>query len=87
MASLLARALISLHADLHPRPLRGLDKLKEQGVGLVIAVGCGVRAHREAKHAHSLGLDLIITEHNELDADSLSDAFAVIKRLDCPQTA
>ena len=56
--------------------MHALDKLKEQGVGLVIAVGCGVRAHREAKHAHSLGSDLIITNHHELEADSLPDAFA-----------
>jgi len=55
-----------------------LDKLQEQGIGLVIAIGCGVRAHREAQHAHSLDLDLIITDHHELEADCLPDAFAVI---------
>jgi len=66
--------------------VHALDKLKEQGVSLVIAVGCGVRAHREAKHAHSLGLDLIITDHHELETGSLPDALAVIdpKQPDCP---
>jgi single-stranded-DNA-specific exonuclease len=95
--ALLVRTLISLGAraqiyipdrfeEGYGLNVQALDKLKAQGVGLVITVDCGVRAHREAQHARSLGLDLIVTDHHELEADSLPDAFAVIdpKRPDCP---
>ncbi|MBS3872755.1 MAG: single-stranded-DNA-specific exonuclease RecJ [Firmicutes bacterium] len=36
----------------------------ENGISLVITVDCGVQAVEEAKLAHSLGLDLIITDHH-----------------------
>jgi single-stranded-DNA-specific exonuclease len=42
-----------------------LDKIKTSGAGLVITVDCGITAVREATHARSLGLDLIITDHHE----------------------
>ncbi len=63
-----------------------LDKLKAEGVSLVITVDCGARAMREAVHARAIGLDLVITDHHELEADALPDACAVInpKRPDCP---
>ncbi len=63
-----------------------LDKLKAEGVSLVITVDCGARAMREAAHARAIGLDLVITDHHELEADALPDACAVInpKRPDCP---
>ena len=62
-----------------------LDKLKEQGVNLVITVDCGVRAVKEAEHAKQIGLDLIVTDHHELEDNTLPDAWAVInpKRFDC----
>jgi len=65
---------------------RALDKLKAQGVGLVITVDCGARAHAEAQHARDLGLDLIVTDHHELEGENLPQAFAVVdpKRPDCP---
>lgn len=63
-----------------------LDKLHAQGVSLVITVDCGARAIHEAAHARHIGLDLIITDHHELDGDAIPDAVAVIdpKRPDCP---
>ena len=62
-----------------------LDKLKTQGVRLVITVDCGVRAVKEAEHAKQIELDLIVTDHHELEDNTLPAAFAVInpKRLDC----
>jgi single-stranded-DNA-specific exonuclease len=62
-----------------------LDKLRAQNVGLVITVDCGVRAVKEAEHARQIGLDLIITDHHDLEANTLPDALAVInpKRFDC----
>jgi single-stranded-DNA-specific exonuclease len=61
-----------------------LDRLHAQGVRLVISVDCGIRAAEAARHACSLGVDLIITDHHEPD-DELPVCVAVInpKRHDC----
>lgn len=63
-----------------------LDKLRAEGVSLVVTVDCGARAIREAEHARAIGLDLVITDHHELEAGALPAACAVInpKRPDCP---
>ena len=92
---ILRRALELLGADvIHfiPERLRdgyglqtpALDRLHAEGVRLVISVDCGIRAADAARHAASLGLDLIITDHHEPD-DALPSALAVInpKRHDC----
>jgi single-stranded-DNA-specific exonuclease len=92
---ILRRALELLGADvIHfiPERLRdgyglqtpALDRLHTDGVRLVISVDCGIRAADAARHAASLGLDLIITDHHEPD-DTLPPALAVInpKRHDC----
>ena len=55
-----------------------LDKLKAEGASLIVTVDCGARAHREALHAQTLGLDLIITDHHETEHDSVPCAIAVI---------
>ena len=93
---ILRRALELLGADVvHfiPERLRdgyglqpaALDRLHGDGVRLVISVDCGIRAEEAARHATSLGLELIITDHHEPDA-RLPPAVAVInpKRHDCP---
>jgi len=61
-----------------------LDSLKSRGVELVITVDCGITAIDEAKHARSIGLGLVITDHHEC-RDNLPDADAVVdpKRPDC----
>jgi len=61
-----------------------LDKMKADGITLVVTVDCGITALEEAQHAKSLGLDLIITDHHECRS-TLPDAVAVInpKRSDC----
>jgi single-stranded-DNA-specific exonuclease len=65
--------------------VQALDRLKAQGVSLVVTVDCGARAHREAQHAHRIGMDLIVTDHHELEGDAIPDACAVVdpKRPDC----
>lgn len=55
-----------------------LDKLKEQGASLVITVDCGARAFREAGHARDIALDLVVTDHHELEDGRIPDALAVI---------
>ena len=93
---ILRRALELLGADVvHfiPERLRdgyglqpaAIDRLHADGVRLVISVDCGIRAADAARHARSLGVDLIITDHHEPDV-TLPPAVAVInpKRHDCP---
>jgi single-stranded-DNA-specific exonuclease len=41
-----------------------LEKLKQQGVSLVISVDCGITALAEVKRAKRLKLDIVITDHH-----------------------
>jgi single-stranded-DNA-specific exonuclease len=61
-----------------------IDRLHQGGARLVISVDCGIRAAEAATRARELGMDLIITDHHEPDAQ-LPHALAVInpKRRDC----
>ncbi len=45
-----------------------LTILRESGTSLVITVDCGITAFKEAVTARTLGLDLIITDHHELNS-------------------
>src|SRR5699024_10286793 len=45
-----------------------LDSFHETGVSLVITVDNGIADIEEAAHAKELGLDLIITDHHEVQA-------------------
>lgn len=64
---------------------RTLERLKEQGAGLVITVDNGVSAVEPAETARRLGLDLIITDHHE-PPEVLPRALALIdpRRPGCP---
>lgn len=57
-----------------------LTHLHEMGVNLVITVDCGIRSPREAEHARSLGMDMIISDHHS-PGTHLPDCAAVI----CPK--
>ena len=93
---LLVQTLLSLGAKVKPYiPHRidegyGLNKealqqLKEQGVGVVITVDCGVRSLPEVAFGKQIGLDMIVTDHHA-PGDAMPDAFAVInpKQKNCP---
>src|SRR5215813_5001197 len=41
-----------------------MDAAKEQGYQLIISVDTGIRAQQVVEHAHTLGLDMIITDHH-----------------------
>jgi len=67
-------------------PLRdegyGLNKkslflIKEQGGDLVITVDCGVSSVEEVEYANSIGLEVIITDHHDIN-NILPPAYAVI---------
>lgn len=49
----------------------------QQGFQLIITVDTGIASINEAEIAKSLGIDLIITDHHEIQED-LPDAFAII---------
>ncbi|MFT4050501.1 MAG: single-stranded-DNA-specific exonuclease RecJ [Solirubrobacterales bacterium] len=53
-----------------------IDRLCADGVGLIIAVDCGIGAIDEAAHARSLGLDMVICDHHTI-GDVLPDAAVV----------
>jgi len=61
-----------------------IDRLRADGVALVISVDCGIRGAEAALRARELGVDLVITDHHEPDAE-LPCALAIInpKRRDC----
>ncbi len=62
-----------------------VEKLKEEGVSLIITVDCGITAVEEAGYASSLGMDVIITDHHACK-ENLPAAVAVVDphRHDCP---
>ena len=55
-----------------------LSALQADGVNLVITVDCGIRSYEEARHARTIGLDLIITDHHQPADGDLPPALAVI---------
>jgi single-stranded-DNA-specific exonuclease len=61
-----------------------IERLHADGVSLIVSVDCGIRGIDAARKARELGVDLIITDHHEPDAE-LPDAVAVLnpKRHDC----
>ncbi len=55
----------------------GLEVLAAAGCGVVVTVDCGINAREPARRAGELGLDLIITDHHEVE-EPMPEAFAVI---------
>jgi single-stranded-DNA-specific exonuclease len=58
--------------------MEALDSLKAEGIKLVITVDCGIRSPDDARHAQTIGLDLVISDHHHPDGENLPPAFAVI---------
>ena len=55
----------------------GLEVLAEAGCAVVVTVDCGINARGPARRAGELGLDLIITDHHEVE-EPMPEAFAVV---------
>jgi len=55
-----------------------MDKLKADGVQLIITVDCGIRSPNETLYARNLGMDIIISDHHHPAEGALPPAFAVI---------
>jgi single-stranded-DNA-specific exonuclease len=56
-----------------------LERLAEEGCGLVLTVDCGITAVEEIHHARELGLDVIVTDHHR-PGDQLPDCPIVATR-------
>ena len=64
--------------------ISAIDRLRENGVKLIITVDLGIIAIEEAEYARQNGIDMIITDHHEC-REQLPNAVAVINpcRPDC----
>ena len=64
--------------------IQGIDHAHQEGVGLIIALDCGIKAIEQVRYANSLGIDMIICDHH-LPGEQLPDAIAILdpKRSDC----
>lgn len=62
-----------------------VKRIAEAGVGVLVTVDCGIRSIAEVAYAHSLGMDVILTDHHSI-GPQLPPAYAVInpKRADDP---
>ena len=49
---------------------RAVEAIKASGAGLIITVDCGISALREAELCRSIGLDLIVTDHHEINSSN-----------------
>jgi single-stranded-DNA-specific exonuclease len=56
-----------------------LERLADEGCGLVITVDCGITAVEEVERARSLGLDVVVTDHHR-PADRLPECPIVATR-------
>ncbi len=58
---------------------------QEKGVNLVVAVDCGINAHKEIDRINEHGIDVIVLDHHEPD-EQLPNAVAIVnpKQKDCP---
>src|SRR5438105_13189321 len=56
-----------------------LERLAEEGCGLVLTVDCGITAVDEVRRARELGLDVIVTDHHR-PAEELPDCPIVATR-------
>lgn len=61
-----------------------VDRLRSDGVSLIVTVDCGISDHEEIDHARQLGMDTIILDHHEIPA-TLPHAVAAVNphREDC----
>ena len=64
--------------------IKGIDLAARKGVGLIIALDCGIKATEKVVYAKTKGVDFIICDHH-LPAEEIPKAVAVLdpKRVDC----
>lgn len=57
--------------------IEALNYIKSEGGTLTITVDCGISSHKEIAHANEIGIDIIVTDHHEINSGN-PPAFAVI---------
>ena len=64
--------------------IAGIDTAKAEGINLIIALDCGIKAIDQVTYAKKLDIDFLICDHH-LPGDQLPEAIAVLdpKRSDC----
>ena len=64
--------------------IAGIDHAKEEGISLIIALDCGIKANAQIDYANDLGVVFVICDHH-LPSENLPKAIAVLdpKRGDC----
>lgn len=62
----------------------GIQKLKDEGVSLIITADCGITDTKEVAFASSIGVDVVVSDHH-LPQEKLPEALAVLNphRTDC----
>lgn len=55
-----------------------LDRAQAEGVKLIVTVDCGITAHQEIEAARAMGIDVIVTDHHEVDPDAFPEAVSVV---------
>ena len=65
--------------------IAAVDRLKDEGVKLIVTVDNGINANDEVDYAKKCGIDVVVTDHH-LPMNDLPNAEAVVDphRLDCP---
>jgi single-stranded-DNA-specific exonuclease len=63
-----------------------IHKARDQGIGLIVTVDCGITAKKEIEIARIHGMDVIVIDHHRLPADGLPDTHLILNPLqeDCP---
>ncbi len=63
-----------------------IHQAKEQGVGLIVTVDCGITAKAEIEIARSHGMDVIVIDHHRLPTGGLPNTHLILNPLqeDCP---
>ncbi|HLS11206.1 MAG TPA: single-stranded-DNA-specific exonuclease RecJ [Flavobacteriaceae bacterium] len=64
---------------------QGIDHAKNEGVSLIIAIDCGIRAVEQVAYANELDINFIICDHH-LPGEEIPQARAILnpKQPDCP---
>ena len=62
-----------------------IHQAREQGIGLIVTVDCGITAKKEIELARSHGMDVIVIDHHRLPADDLPNTQLILNPLqeDC----
>lgn len=72
------------HKEGYGISIAGIDHAKKNGITLIIALDCGIKANTQIDYANELGIDFIICDHH-LPGEVLPAAVAILdpKRADC----